>query len=115
MPQTGCTVCEEPANVEGMVYRCAYCGNPVCPSHRLPENHGCSGERLSDDESPDGRKPKAMELSNTQTLGTAPDLEETIESSPDVAVDGSVATAESDDTGDVQESKSWLRRLIPSL
>jgi len=32
-----------------------------------------------------------MDLSKTNTVGTAPDLEETVESSPDVAPDGSIA------------------------
>ncbi len=56
-----------------------------------------------------------MDLSNTNTVGTAPDLEETVESSPDVAPDGSILSTESEDGEDREshEEKSLLRRFLP--
>lgn len=93
-----------------MPYRCAYCGEAVCPDHRLPENHGCTGERLPAGETPENREPKPVRLTEGQTVGTTPI--DVGESSPDVAVDGSV---EMDDIEQSKESEqdSWWRRLLP--
>ncbi|WP_096393682.1 AN1-type zinc finger domain-containing protein [Halorubrum trapanicum] len=105
-----CIVCGSSANTDGMPYRCAYCGDPVCSDHRLPENHGCSGERLAADEDPEDRGPQPMDSEDVTTMGTTPT--ETGQSSPDVALDGSIARddpAEQDD----EESESWWRRLLP--
>ncbi|OYR53722.1 hypothetical protein DJ73_06975 [Halorubrum sp. Ea1] len=105
-----CIVCESSTSSEGMPYRCAYCGDPVCSDHRLPENHGCSGERLPADKTPENRSPQPMDSEDVSTIGTTPD--EIGQSSPDVALDGSIAgdqPAESDE----ENAESWWRRLLP--
>ncbi|WP_369335083.1 AN1-type zinc finger domain-containing protein [Halobellus inordinatus] len=109
MTESLCLVCGSETAVNGMAYRCAYCGEPVCSEHRLPENHGCTGSQLPDDESAKGREAKPMRLSNDQTVGTTPT--DTGQSSPDVALDGSVVGEESEK--DESESPSWWKRLIP--
>ena len=109
MSESPCHVCGSDTTVDGMAYQCAYCGEPVCPDHRLPENHRCTGERLADDDSPHDREAKPLRLSEEQTVGTTPT--ETGQSSPDVALDGSVVGADSD----VEEASSqpWWRRFLP--
>lgn len=40
--------CDEcSSEIEGMPYRCNYCGSSYCKDHRLPENHNCSGSARS--------------------------------------------------------------------
>ncbi|WP_313687616.1 zinc finger AN1 domain-containing stress-associated protein [Halobellus marinus] len=109
MAESACHVCGSETTVDGMPYRCAYCGNPVCTDHRLPENHTCTGSRLPDDESPEGRESMAMRLNEDQTVGTTPS--DIGQSSPDVALDGSVVGAE--EKSEVTESDPWWRRLLP--
>ncbi len=41
-----CDVC---GRAENMPYQCRYCGGTHCSSHRLPENHDCSGLENWDD------------------------------------------------------------------
>lgn len=91
-----------------MAYQCGYCGHPVCPDHRLPENHECTGELLPAGETASGREPKPVDPSDLQTVGTPPDDVGT--SGPDVAVDGSIAE---DQLGQPDEHESWWRRLLP--
>jgi hypothetical protein len=105
-----CIVCESSTDTDGMPYRCAYCGEPVCSDHRLPENHGCSGERLAADEDPEDRGPQPMDPEDVTTMGTTPD--DIGQSSPDVALDGSIAGDNSGDQED-EEADPWWRRLLP--
>lgn len=110
MTNSNCLVCSSPTAVDGLPYRCAYCGKAVCPDHRLPENHGCSGDRLPDNESPEGREPQPVRLEQNQTVGTTPT--DTGQSSPDVATDGSVAGGDQSQSDD-SDAESWWRRLLP--
>lgn len=110
MAADSCIVCKSSASSDGMPYRCAYCGDPVCPEHRLPENHGCSGERLPADETPRDRSPQPMGSEDVTTMGTTPD--DIGQSSPDVALDGSIAGDQQ--TGpDEEKTERWWRRLLP--
>ncbi|MFA1610144.1 AN1-type zinc finger domain-containing protein [Halobellus rubicundus] len=109
MAESLCHVCGSKTTDGGLTYRCAYCGEPVCSDHRLPENHNCTGSRLPDEESAKGREAKSMKLKNEQTVGTTPS--DTGQSSPDVALDGSVVGAESEP--EQSETQSWWRRLLP--
>lgn len=112
MTESLCHVCGSETTAGGMAYRCAYCGRPVCGDHRLPENHNCTGRRLPDEESPDDRDAEPMALNPEQTVGTTPD--DTGQSSPDVALDGSVAGSASERAeADTSESEPWWRRLLP--
>ena len=38
---TNCNHCEKP--IEGLPFKCGFCGNEYCAKHRLPENHECIG------------------------------------------------------------------------
>ncbi|WP_410766213.1 AN1-type zinc finger domain-containing protein [Haloferax sp. DFSO60] len=114
MNMVNCHVCGTPTNKNGPPYRCAYCGNLVCEAHRLPENHRCTGERLDDDESPKGRGPKPMDLSARDFPGHIPESKhQKTDSSPDVAIDGSIQYAENVDQDVGTEKKSWWRRILP--
>ncbi|MFB6301663.1 MAG: AN1-type zinc finger domain-containing protein [Haloferacaceae archaeon] len=108
MAEHPCLVCGKPSDEEGLPYRCAYCGEFVCTDHRLPENHGCTGERLPSDESPEGRGPKPMELGAGQTVGTTPD--DIGQQSPDVTLNGKVAGQNHENE---EADTSWWRRLLP--
>lgn len=108
MTEYPCLVCGEPTDEERLPYRCAYCGEFVCSDHRLPENHGCSGERLPSEESPEGREPEPMDLESTQTVGTTPD--DIGQPSPDVMLDGKVA---GEDQKEKESDTSWWRCLLP--
>ena len=37
---TKCFLCK--SNINGIPYRCKYCGLTFCSEHRIPENHSCS-------------------------------------------------------------------------
>jgi len=111
MATSGCHVCGSETADGGMDYRCAYCERRVCSDHRLPENHNCTGSQLPDDESLEGREAKPMKLSNEQTVGETPD--DIGQSGPDVALDGSVAGAESEPDESEVETEPWWRRLLP--
>ncbi|TKX74019.1 hypothetical protein EXE46_11350 [Halorubrum sp. GN11_10-6_MGM] len=110
MAGKSCVVCGSATSSDGMLYRCAYCGDPVCPDHRLPENHGCTGEHLDEDETPEDRGPQPMDPEEVTTMGTTP--EDIGQSSPDVALDGSIAGEQSTDS-DEEGSESWWRKLLP--
>lgn len=110
MTDDACIVCGDSTSETGLPYRCAYCGKPVCRDHRLPENHGCSGERLSDRADPEGREPQPMTLDQNQTLGTTPT--DIGQPSPDVAIDGSIA-GEQENAIDENDTDPWWRRLLP--
>ena len=110
MTGVSCVVCGSAASSDGMPYRCAYCGDPVCPDHRLPENHGCSGERLPSDETAEDRGPQPMDPEDVTTMGTTPD--EIGQSSPDVALDGSIA-GDNPAEDEKEEAEPWWRRLLP--
>ncbi|WP_082230115.1 AN1-type zinc finger domain-containing protein [Halorubrum lipolyticum] len=110
MAAKSCVVCGSASTSDGMPYRCAYCGEPVCPEHRLPENHSCTGERLPEDETPRDRSPQPMHPDDVTTMGTTPD--NIGQSSPDVALDGSIAGDQPSDS-DESTTKSWWRRLLP--
>lgn len=110
----GCHVCGAPTSENGPRYRCAYCGELVCETHRLPENHDCTGERLDDDESPMGRGPKPMDLTGKHFPGRTPESKhQKTDSSPDVAVDGSIKGAETEEHDEEPEQTSWWKRLLP--
>ena len=34
-----CTHCNK--KIEGLPFKCKYCGRKFCENHRLPEDHGC--------------------------------------------------------------------------
>lgn len=108
-------------------YRCSHCGLTVCEAHRLPENHGCDAptaavplsHRRQHDPGAEGiESPEPMEL-DERHRGAA-SAEPTFESSPGVALDGSVSR--DDDDGGEGESTAeraarggllaWLRSLI---
>ena len=36
-----CAACGK--NLEGLGFKCRYCGEYFCVDHQLPENHACSG------------------------------------------------------------------------
>lgn len=44
-----CSYCKRP--IEGLPYRCKYCGKVYCVEHHLPENHECEGLQMA--KSPD--------------------------------------------------------------
>ncbi len=44
-----CSYCNRP--IEGLPYRCKYCGKVYCVEHHLPENHECEGLQMA--KSPD--------------------------------------------------------------
>jgi len=110
MTVESCVVCDSPTSTNEMPYRCAYCGDSVCTDHRLPENHNCSGERLPAEEIPEDRNPQPMDPEDVTTIGTTPD--EIGQSSPDVALDGSIAGNKSAEKEE-EKSASWWRRLLP--
>lgn len=109
MTEYPCLICGNQTDQEGPPYRCAYCGELVCAEHRLPENHGCAGDRLPDDETPEGKGPKPMELERNQTVGTTPD--DIGNSSPDVTLTGGVEGTEQG--GEDTEESPWWRRILP--
>lgn len=103
---------------EGLAYRCNECGELICSSHRLPENHACIGllpaddltfeERIRDVAAVEGTTPDGIDLSDDQILGTT--SEPDYESSPDVAVDGSIKRS-GESTGPDSDSTGLLGRL----
>lgn len=114
MNMVHCHICGTPTNENGPPYRCAYCGELVCEAHRLPENHQCTGERLADDESPEGRGPKPMDLSGRHFPGSTPESKhQKTDSSPDVAIDGSIERAESEEHDEETETAPWWKRILP--
>ena len=110
MSDVSCVVCGSVSSPDGLAYRCAYCGDPVCPDHRLPENHSCTGERLPADETPENRSPQPMDPEDVTTMGTTPD--DIGQSSPDVALDGSIAGTQQNDSKE-ETTEAWWRRLLP--
>lgn len=113
---TNCLACGEPTNTNGPPYRCAYCGEFVCADHRLPENHGCSGSRLPSGESAEGRPARSRNLDDRSLPGSTPDsLHGVADSSPDVAVDGSIKSdpepedSTSSQSGLLDRVLNWFR------
>lgn len=103
-PPSECEDCDAP---DGFTYSCNYCGETFCPRHRLPEQHDCPevnggvptkppGDN-SRSGSSDGDSYETIDPSPGQTYGGIPDTDEVIDdSSPDVALDGSIAGEESE-------------------
>jgi len=103
-----------------LAFECDYCGNSFCPDHRLPEAHDCSHISQARPPTSSDEEPAAFqdlsrgavtaeeidlealrERADTEnqpysvvevehTVGTTPDPDP--DSSPDVAVDGSIAS-----------------------
>lgn len=127
-----------------LAFECNYCGCSFCESHRLPESHDCSkiaaarpptsatdeadaflnqsrGAEAADnidlgdlrDRAKNESQPYSV-VNVDQTVGTAPDSD--FDSSPDVAVDGSIATENesSDGAGEAQDDKpgNWVALLL---
>lgn len=126
---SSCEYCS--ASIENLVFKCSYCEENYCISHRVPETHDCpnidlAGPPNSRPDEPDvfthqpqerfttGKEVSAREdnidladlrerakaesqpysiSEPTHTVGKRPDPD--YKSSPDVAVDGSVASDES--------------------
>jgi hypothetical protein len=110
----GCHLCGESTNKNGPPYRCAYCGELVCQEHRLPENHNCTGERLPEDESPIGKGPEPMDLSEQSLPGKTPESKHgKTGSSPDVALDGSIKSAERKEDDQESADTPWWKRFLP--
>jgi len=58
---TECIACG--ADLSGVTHRCRYCEEPVCPEHRLPENHDCIYQSVADAPSTKGVTGSATESS----------------------------------------------------
>jgi len=56
-----CIACD--ADLSGVTHRCRYCEEPVCPEHRLPENHDCIYQSMADAPSTKGVTGSATESS----------------------------------------------------
>jgi hypothetical protein len=101
-----CRICGDEARHP---YTCKYCGGIHCSSHRLPENHHCSGvskaktlgpefrdssgQKVRKKRSRQSSRPKAAEVEHT--TGNTPSDDELGESGPDVAIDGSLLKEDS--------------------
>lgn len=87
----------------GLAYVCNYCMTAFCPSHRLPEVHDC--RNISQASPPNrssvvdlrGYRERAKRENQPysiveveETVGNTPEPD--LASSPDVAIDGSIAT-----------------------
>lgn len=143
-----CEYCSEPT--ERLTYKCSYCGEVFCKSHRVPESHDCS--RLSDATSPTSVGQSAnAELSHGttsvedlglselrqraeaeaegepysvadvgHTVGTSPEPD--YDTSPDVAIDGSVKDEESEGeeatsgpSNHTEKGRKWLVAVVAAL
>lgn len=94
---TACSQCGEQLD---MGYSCSYCTGSYCSDHRLPESHSCPGlrrtsppERDRMDNTIKNTASRDYETADPVTYGSSPDPN--YERSPDVAPDGSIATAPS--------------------
>lgn len=56
-----CVACG--TDLSGVTHRCRYCEEPVCPDHRLPENHNCVYQSMADAPSTKGVTDTATESS----------------------------------------------------
>lgn len=115
-----CTVCRGSLSQPNA---CNYCEKTHCMEHRLPEKHDCTGARLksqsdgwfklyptvNQEQSTDKPASDSMKATEEQIVGSTPNG--TIQSSPDVAPDGSVVGAENEN--DEAHRNSWWQRLLP--
>ena len=120
-----CGICD---GDEELPNRCNYCNGVFCVERRLPESHDCPGLDASAQGTrhfesafdgsirsgvsiPSGEIP--YEVVDPDTLGTAPDPE--YESSPDVNLDGSVASDEELADEEPESHGGFVSRLLSKL
>ncbi len=117
-----CTVC---GTTDALMRTCNHCGTTVCPSHILPENHDCialdnprpdSRHLESDitakqdaDESPKTLGDTEPESSSVNSTVGTPKTPPELDSSPDVAADGSLATETAESPGRQQTGQQSSR------
>ena len=106
-----CHVCESLTDRTGAVYRCSYCGEPVCEAHRLPENHGCVGPR--NEENPNGADgPQSADFSGSNLPGSSPRRKRRrTDSGPDVNPDGSISESDAAREPEAVSERSLFDRL----
>lgn len=120
-----CAVCGES---DELLRNCKYCSGVYCADHALPENHDCPG--LVEIESQEGwvrdhrtrvptcegedveSRPEPLGSSEITTYGS---VEPDFESSPDVAVDGSIIGEDDGDDDKPDGNEGFLPKLISSL
>jgi len=119
--------CPDCASEDGFKYSCNYCGEVFCPRHRLPEIHDCPEEnRYQHRSSSTPPKPswdspsRGLDAETYETIepdvtpGRTPDPEEIIDdTSPDVALDGSIADEETEPLeGEGGEQPRWTAQRV---
>lgn len=120
-----CIICGESGE---LLRDCRYCTGTYCPSHSLPENHDCPGlaEVENEDQwvrdrgtnvptyqgSDSESRPEPLNSGDVTTYGSA-DIE--FDSSPDVAVDGSIVGEDDEDDEQTDEKTGLLPKLVSSL
>jgi hypothetical protein len=120
-----CAVCSEH---DELLRDCKYCTGVYCPDHALPENHGCPGlaEFEAEDEWVRDRetnvptvrdddvrpRPEPLDSDDVTTYGSA---ESSFESSPDVAVDGSIARDDPSETTPTESDEGIVARFLSTL
>lgn len=133
-----CEYCDGSTGI--LAFECNYCGSVFCQSHRLPETHDCpnisqarpptstahdaeaftdwsrgaeSVDEIDLEELPDRAKHENQPYSIVEveeTVGTTPEPD--FESSPDVAVDGSIASGDNSDEYTKRQKVSSTRSLV---
>lgn len=121
-----CAVCGESGE---LLRDCKYCTGVYCPDHALPESHDCPGvaeiedrdEWFRDRETnvPTYRgeevrpRPEPLTSDEVTTYGS---VEADFESSPDVAVDGSIVRDdETDSDAQSNDGHGLLTRVVTAL
>lgn len=105
--------CDLCGAADDLTHSCNHCGGTFCPAHTLPENHQCPGLRTDavgagkseftdSGESDDGTELGSKE--NPRVVDNSPDYK----SSPDVAVDGSVADNQSESKDDASRQHDGI-------
>ncbi|SDG32860.1 AN1-type zinc finger domain-containing protein [Halorientalis regularis] len=117
-----CAVCEAS---DVLLRDCKYCTGAYCPGHALPEKHDCPGlAKIKDKEQwvrdretniPTYRgeevrpRPDPLDEDEITTYGSA---EAEFESSPDVAVDGSIAGDSATESGEQPSEPSVVQKIV---
>lgn len=108
---TRCHVCGSATNRNGTVYRCSYCEELVCETHRLPENHSCAGSR-TENESVENDGPESTDFSESNLPGSAPRrTRRRTDSGPDVDPDGSMSGNNTEETSDTDSGRTLLAKI----
>ena len=113
--------CDACGETTGLSHTCDYCGGQFCSRHRVPENHDCAEQTISQSFGGAEREIRAEGIETPEAMDPASvkkpsSTTKTGDATPDVNPDGSLAERSDDDRDQSQDSgQRWQWPSLTAL